>query len=150
MPDVVVPDTSCLIALTVLGRLDLLRNLHHSVVIPTGVAEEYGERLPDWISVMPVANVWLVKSLRAALGKGEAEVISLATQLPEAVAVLDDERARREARGLGLPITGTLGLLVRAKREGLLPSLADAIGRLDAAGFRVSYELRQEVLKHDA
>jgi len=81
------------------------------------------------------------------LGPGESEAIALAAQHPGALVVLDDLRARRVARDMGLRLTGTVGVLLRAKREGLLTSVSSALARAESVGFRVSIALRDEALR---
>jgi len=148
MPDPlrVVPDTSCLIALSALSLLDLLREFYGEVAVPRGVAEELGEPLPAWVTHVDAAPL-VVAALRESLGLGEAEVIAVAAAHPGTVAILDDERARAACRAMGVALTGTLGVLLRAKREGRLPSLSDALDALDAIGFRLSPELKAEARK---
>ena len=119
MPDRrVVPDTTCLIALSAVSLLDLLHEFYDVVVVPDAVAHEFGDPLPSWVEAAQGDPV-LVSALRQSLGPGEAEVIAVATQSADALAVLDDKRARATARAMGVRLTGTLGILLRAKREGL-------------------------------
>lgn len=141
----VIPDTSCLIALSALSLLDVLQRFYGQVVIPVAVAEEFGEPLPEWMTRVQ-ANPIVVAALRESLDHGEAEVIALAAQTTGALAVLDDQRARTVARAMGVELTGTLGILLRAKREGVLESLSSAIEVLERVGFHMSPELKARVL----
>jgi len=140
----VVPDTSCLIALSALSLLEVLKDFYREVMVPHAVAEEFGEPLPEW-TVRVDATPLLVAALRESLGAGEAEVIAVAAESPGAVAILDDHRARAAAKGMGVRLTGTLGILLRAKREGVLTSLTPALDVLDRVGFHISSELRSRV-----
>jgi predicted nucleic acid-binding protein len=81
------------------------------------------------------------------LGPGETEVLMLAFELPEAVVVLDDALARNVAETLGFHLKGTLGLLLDAKRLGLIPAVRPLIDQLHALRFRVSPNTRAVVLK---
>jgi predicted nucleic acid-binding protein len=76
-----------------------------------------------------------------ALGAGEIATMELAAAVG-GVAVLDDRDARRVARQRGLPLTGTLAILVRLRQLGAIGSLAETIARLDSIGFRTTSELR--------
>jgi predicted nucleic acid-binding protein len=145
----VVPDTSCLIALTGIGRLDLLATLYARVVVPTAVQREFGASLPSWIETveLDVTARPLANALSSTLGAGESETIALAAEEAPAVVILDDQRARRVARDTGLRLTGTIGVLLRAKREGLLPSVGEALRVAERVGFRVSPALRAEALR---
>jgi predicted nucleic acid-binding protein len=81
------------------------------------------------------------------LGLGETEVLMLAGENSGLVAVLDDGLARREADRRGIPVIGTLGLLVNAKRAGLVVSVKEYIDRLQFKRFRMSPLTRAAVLK---
>jgi hypothetical protein len=71
----------------------------------------------------------------------------LALELREAVVVLDDALARRVAETLGLNVTGTLGLLLDAKRAGLITAVGPLLDQLEALRFRVAPHTRTAVLK---
>lgn len=109
-----------------------------------GVALPVLEQVP-WVQVQaPVAaQGWQVAS---SLGAGEREALALALATPNARLLLDDGRARRFGRLLGLRMTGTVGGLARAQREGLVPRLAPRLDRLDALGFRLSAQARAMAL----
>ena len=81
------------------------------------------------------------------LGPGETEVLMLALELPEAVAVLDDALARQVAETLNLSLTGTLGLLIDAKRAGLISAVGPWLDQLQALRFRLAIHTRMAVLK---
>ena len=77
---------------------------------------------------------------------GEAEAIALASERQWRV-ILDDLRARAVAERMHLRIIGTVGILVRAKRAGLLPEVAPVLQSLSASGFYLSEPLKMEVLR---
>lgn len=81
------------------------------------------------------------------LGPGETEVLALALETKDAIAVLDDALARQVAEALKLPLIGTLGLLLNAKRVGLIPAVCPLIEQLDALGFRLASHTRAAVLR---
>jgi predicted nucleic acid-binding protein len=148
MPDpITVSNSSCLIGLEMAGRLDLLQRLYGTVVVPKAVAEECGNRLPPWFQVQMVQNQGMVRSLRLELGSGESEAMVLAGEAGASRLILDDKKARRMARQLGLPITGTLAVLLRAKQQGLLSSVRELLDDLAKARFRISDALVQETLR---
>ncbi len=76
-----------------------------------------------------------------------AEAIALAMELQDVSIILDDGKARRIAARLGLEVTGTLGVLIAAKKRGLIESVGTGLEALDQAGFRMSAELRAETLR---
>jgi hypothetical protein len=148
MPDgPTVANSSCIIALEAVGHLGILQQLYSGVLVPGAVAHECGPQLPAWIHVQTVQNQAAVNSLRLELGDGEAEAIALAVEVQATRLILDDKKARRIARQLQLPVTGTLAVLLRAKERGIIPRVADVIGALVASGFRLSDALIQEVLQ---
>lgn len=100
----------------------------------------------DWVAVRrPVSE--LAVPLVTDLGPGETEVLMLGLELREAVVVLDDTLARRVAEILGLRLTGTLGLLLDAKRAGLIMAVSPLLDQLHALRFRVAPNTRAAVLK---
>ncbi|MEN3002675.1 MAG: DUF3368 domain-containing protein [Armatimonadota bacterium] len=144
-PNAVV-DTSPLIALEKVEQLLLLPALFTTVYAPPAVVAEFGY-CPDWLQVQSPSNTLLIQMLREELDAGEAEVIALATELPDCEAVLDDLRARRKAMRLGLSVIGVVGLLVQAKRQGLVEALRPLLDTLRARGFYVSDALYEHALK---
>ena len=81
------------------------------------------------------------------MGRGEAEVLALALESADPVVMLDDAVGRRAAELLGIRLTGTLGLLLDAKRKGLVPTVAPVLDELDRLRFRVAPATRAAVLK---
>jgi predicted nucleic acid-binding protein len=139
------------------GLLELLRLRYGAVTIPTAVADELregtlrGVDLPafeglDWIRIRQPAGRLLLPIV-ADLGAGEREVLALGTETLDSLVVLDDALARQYARMLKLQLTGTLGVLLKAKEAGLLPALAPVLERLQHLRFRIDPETRQAVLR---
>ena len=153
-----VVNTSPLVFLGHLGRLELLRREGREVFIPRAVAEEVAEK-PDtaaqamqaacdtWMQVRDVADRSIVNLVQASLHKGEAEAIVLATELRAEWLVMDNQDARRFANRRGLKTVGTLGILLAAKQNGKVLSLQSEIERLLALGFYVNSRLAAAVLQ---
>jgi len=138
-------------------QLALLPALAGSVTIPPAVREELAEGrrrgvdLPvpenlDWVTVRAPAAISAERLIRD-LGRGETEVLMLALESSDAVAVLDDALARRIAVSLGIRLTGTLGLLIDAKKIGRLAAVAPLLDQLQTLGFRLASHTRTAVLK---
>lgn len=151
-------DTSPLIFLAKLDRLELLNRYADQVLAPPAVLREIGEyhdaanqKIEDarrsWLGVRAVEDRRVVDVLRADLDAGESEVIALTLEMQAERAILDDLDARRLARRVGVTPFGTLGLLLAAKLRGDLQSLRAEMDRLRQAGFRVSPTLAQTLLE---
>ncbi|HET7768871.1 MAG TPA: DUF3368 domain-containing protein [Chloroflexota bacterium] len=149
----VVSDTTPLIKLAGVGLLDLLPQLYGEVEIPEAVRDEYraGARPADprlealsWLRVRAVVPE---PELAAILGLGEAAAITLASGRDARVVLLDERVGRRLARGRELPVVGTLAVLVRAKRQGLIPAVGLVVDKMVDQGRRIGGALRTQVLR---
>lgn len=147
MPDVMVNSTP-LIALCNIGRLDLLEKLYGRIIIPQAVYDEVTEKedaacrqirqRPRWIEIAQVSDQSQKQMYRARLHDGEVEVMILAQGSPAtALVIIDDNAAKKTAKFLGLHVTGTLGVLLKAKRMGLVEHVAPIIDELCENGFYV-------------
>lgn len=145
---VVVSDASALIALEQIGQLALLERLFATLLIPPAVARETaaGATRPTWIHERPLAQPLSSQVLRASLGPGESEAISLALETHADLLIVDDRPARRLAQALGIPIIGTLGVLFAAKRKGIITAVRPHIDALLAADFRAAPDLVARIL----
>lgn len=148
MPEtLVITDTSCLIALTKIDVLYLLHKLYKYVIITEEIYSEFGEPIPEWIEVRQVGNKKYQQLLENTLDKGEASAIALAMELDNVLLVVDDLKGRKEATRLGIKITGTLGILFRAKQNGILTTLKPYLSQLQTAGFRLSTAVAEQLLR---
>ena len=156
---IVVSNSSPLIALARIGRLDILASLYRRVLIPEEVQHEVtvaGHGLPgadavqsaNWIEVATqktVADRSLVQACQD-LGAGERGTILLAKGLPADLVLLDEWKARRVARQAGLSIVGCLGILEAAVRSGLVSDLRQTYIDLLRHGIRLDIRLLQDSL----
>jgi predicted nucleic acid-binding protein len=141
----VVADTTCLIALERIGKIDLLPKLFLSIIIPPEVAREF-KTPPEWLLVKSSSNVSVLASLKSQVDDGEAAAIALAHELNLKV-ILDDKAGRSAAKQFGLSVLGTIGLLVMAKKRGLIRTFGPLIEDLEHYGFYMTEVLKQEVLR---
>lgn len=148
MTSPVVSNSSPLIALEQIGRLDLLEKLFGSVLIPPAVYQETlpTVALPAWITQHSLTQSVGPRVLRVSLGPGESEAICLALEVSASWLILDDRPARRLAQALGLTTIGTLGILLAAKRRGLIESVQPHMDALIQHGFFVAPDLYNRVL----
>jgi len=150
-------DTSPLQYLHQIKHLDVLPSLATRVLVPPAVVDELREGmrlgldLPDvntldWVEVLRPAGASALP-LVTDLGPGESEALALALEYREAVVVRDDRVARNVARTLGLRMTGTLSLLLDAKRAGRIERVTPLLNELESLGFRLADHTRAAVMK---
>lgn len=154
---IVVSDTSPITNLAAIGQLDLLRQLYQKVIIPEGVYHELtaiGGQHPgaivsslDWVEIQSTSDQLLVTALRIELDDGEAEAIALAQQISADLLLIDERRGRIVAERFGLRVVGLIGILVQAKRQGLIQQLKPHLDLLIRSGFWISQELYNRVLQ---
>ena len=156
-----VSNASPLINLARIGLFDLLHKLYGSLLVPSAVwhevvvqgagqagAEEV--KTADWITRQAIANEPLAQALRQELDAGEAEAIVLALETRAELLVMDERLGRETARHMGLRCIGLIGVLIAAKRRGLIESVRPHLDALrDVAGFRVEDALYHQVLKDE-
>jgi predicted nucleic acid-binding protein len=155
-PQTVIVNTTPIIALALIGKLDLLQHLYGKVVIPPAVwtevmaggASKVGMaelQEANWIQAVPLQDPRRA-DLLSDLDRGEAEVIALAQELNADLVIVDERLARRHAGRLGLTLTGTLGVLLKAKERGLVPAVGPLISQLRQDGIRLDDALVAEAL----
>lgn len=158
----VVSNTSPILNLAIIGRLALLRQQFPEIHIPPAVLDELRIEadLPGsqavregleqgWLKVAEVKDRPFVHLLQREVDHGEAEAIALAIQLQAEWTLLDEREGRCLAKGLGLRVTGVLGILLRAHSEGQCPSLLEVVKDLrEKAGFHIAPDLLSHLLQN--
>jgi hypothetical protein len=159
MSNSIISNTSPLIALSAIGDFDLLPQIFASVLIPKGVEQEIKAGVQpwhvnvavekairaEWMSVIAAPANATLCALQERLGAGEAEAIALADERKLPI-LIDDRLGRAVAAHLNLVVTGTLGVLAKAKSKGLIREVKPRIQRLRDAGIRYSNALTEEYL----
>lgn len=151
----VISNTTPLLSLLKIDQLLLLEKLYGKILIPHGVYEEIesGKEKPyyrdladvDWIDIEKIqdkkARFYLLD-----LDKGEAEVLILAKEYNADLVIIDELSGRRYAKQMNLTLTGTLGILLRAKSEGVIPSVKTLITVLEQKGSWFNPHLVADVI----
>ncbi len=145
----IIADTSCLIVLGKIEMLHLLKELYGTILVSEEVAGKSGNEVAEWIKIKQVQDRKTLEVISAFVDLGEASSIALTMETENSTIIIDDLKGRKVAGKLGLRITGTIGVLLKAKESNLIDSLKTVTEQLKASGFRISDELEQEILKHD-
>lgn len=152
----VIVNSTPLITLSKLRHLNLLRELYEEIIIPVAVKEEVTVKDDlasqdvldnlDWIKVVdcPVADRNIFSS---KLHAGEIEVLILAQNLQADLIIVDDKPARKAATFLGFEITGTVGVLVKAKKRELIKTVKPFIESMKEIEIRLSDDVIEMALR---
>ena len=151
-----IADSGPLICLARIGRIELLPRLFSKIFVPPEVWNEVtvrGQSHPGayevsqatWFTIQ-APDSQLVRPLSILVDAGEAEAIALAQTTPDCIILLDDSRARKIAERLNIKQIGTIGLLLRAKRSGLIEKIRPHIDALVENGIYIRQELVDAVL----
>ncbi|MDE6662117.1 MAG: DUF3368 domain-containing protein [Lachnospiraceae bacterium] len=148
----VVVNTTPLIALSYVGQLDILKKLYGEVIIPEAVYKELSVKAEsickkevdsslDWIRVDKIKNQMAKTMYKTQLHDGEVEVMILAQEVAADVVIIDDANAKKHAKYLKLPVTGTLGILIKAKQSGYIDALKPILQRMVESNIYISQNL---------
>ncbi|MBR4459655.1 MAG: DUF3368 domain-containing protein [Clostridia bacterium] len=150
----VIVNTTPLIAFSNAGCLDLLRKLYGEIVIPQAVMDEI---VREPARTMVSESPWILKRslsgeyepglFRAKLHAGEVEVMLLAKEIGADLVVMDDNAAKKTAKFMGFRVTGSLGVLLRAKREGCIPMVKPILSAMIADGFFIDEKIIRYMLE---
>lgn len=155
MPEVI-SNTSPFQYLHQLGQLQLLAEFYGRVLVPQAVVDELQAGLREGVSLPIVTDLPWVRLERLSVSpwplprdihRGEAEVLALAARYPGSLLLIDDRAARLHARAMGLRITGTAGVLLRAKREGRIGAVRPLLARLEGLGFHLAESTVGNILR---
>jgi len=154
----VICDSTALIGLAKIGKLDLLEKVYGEIFIPNAVFVEVvsrGKGRPGakevqdakWIHKRTVKDNRTVDMLASEMGRGEAEVLVLGKELSADWLIVDDERARNSAISAGFHIIGLAGILLLARQLELVSSLKPLLDELESKDFRLGIKIRKEILR---
>ncbi len=151
----VISNTTPLLSLLKIDKLNLLKELYGKIIIPEAVFREIenGKEKPyykdltkiDWIEIQKIKN----KSSRAYftdLDEGEAEVLILANEQNADLIIMDEIIGRRYVKHLEINLTGTMGVLLKAKNRGLIGSVKNLLTELTEKGTWLNPDLISKIL----
>ena len=147
MPKSIISDTSVLIVLERIGELNLLREVFGKVYITNEIKSEYRQAVPEWIIIVSVKNKSKIAELNNLMDLGEASAIALALELDDSYLIVDDIQARTIVKKLGIPFIGTAGVLISAKKKGLIKIVKPYLQKLRSVGFRLSDTVIEDILE---
>ena len=160
MTSIVVADAGPLIGMARTGHLSLLQQLYNSILIPPRVFEELkissgkpGAKVVSealnagWIEIADLKRASDSAILRLLIDAGEAESIQLALEQNAGLLIIDDRKGRKIAKSHGIQIIGTGGILISAKKAGLLGKVAPILNELAGVGYRLSPELCERIIE---
>jgi predicted nucleic acid-binding protein len=144
--NIVICDTSCLILLSKIDELELLNQLFDKVYTTHEIAREFRKKLPEKIIIQSPQNQHYQEFLQIETDKGEASAMALSYEIPDSILVLDDLKARKLADQLNLKYTGTFGIILKAKKSGIIKEVKPLIEKIRKTNFRFTEELFRIVL----
>ena len=152
----VIINNSPLVFLWILNLLPLLRELYTDVWIPEEVQEEFlrTETMArrssldnaPWIRTVSLADPQSA-SVYGRLDQGEASVLALAKEHDAHLVIIDEKKAREEAKRIGLPVRGTVGVLLEAKKKGLIDAIKPLLETLHDNGMYLEQSFIDDVLQ---
>ena len=145
----VIVNSTPLIVLSNINQLEILKKLYSEIYIPQAVYDEVTAKQDSacqqlknnlsWIHVCNIKNQNQKRMYQAKLHDGEVEVMILAQEIPPAdLVILDDNAAKKTAKFLGLKVTGSLGVILKAKKNNYISSVTDVMNQLITNGFYIS------------
>ena len=147
MDKIIISDTSCLISLSNIGLLHIIKDLYGEIIITSEVKAEFGGILPNWIIVVQAKDKLKQADIEDRLDKGEASSIALALEIPNSILIIDEIKGRNIAKSLNLEIIGTIGILLLASNKGLIKDVISVILKLVNRGFRLSDKLLDKIIE---
>ena len=154
----VIVNSTPLIALCHVNQLNILKELYGEVIIPRAVYDEISVKKDsvckkivdeslEWIHIQKIQNVMAKAMFKSQLHDGEVEVMILAKEQNADVVIIDDQNAKKYAKYLELPVTGTLGILIKAKQVGYIPELKPLLDVMVQNGIYIKNSLIEHCLE---
>ena len=156
----IVTNSTPLIGLTRIGSLNILEKLYGRIHIADGVYEELVVKRKNKIGVEEIKKAdWIIReqikdslaseTLQTELDRGEAETIVLARELSADLVIVDEHKARRVCKHLRLKVIGTVGVLLDARRRGIIKEVRPFLDKLRSSQFWMNDDLYRYALKKE-
>ena len=154
----VIVNSTPLIALCHVNKLSVLKQLYGEITIPKAVYDEISVKSDsvckkevdeslEWIHIQNIKNDMAKAMFKSQLHEGEVEVMILAMEQQADVVIIDDQNAKKYAKYLNLPVTGTLGILIKAKKNGFITELKPILDIMVKNGIYIKPSLIELCLK---
>lgn len=135
--DSIIPDTTCLILLSKIDEFGLLKLPGRTIITTPQVAAEFKNSLPVWIKIEKPPIGFYRKVSKMKLDKGEASVLALSLSIQGSILIIDDLKGRKTAEQLSIRYSGTLGLILQAKEQGILSEVKPILKKIEETNFRI-------------
>lgn len=152
----IISNTTPIITLLSISKLDILKDIYGKIIIPQAVYNEIEEGKNkafytdlskiEWIEIKQIKDREPLKYIYD-LDKGEAEVIVLANELKADLVIIDEKLGREYANHFNLKLTGTIGILLKAKEQGLTENIKPLLKTMKANGIWLSQKFINQILK---
>ena len=146
MPSTIISDASCFVLLSKIDSIELHKDVYGNVITTPEVEAEVRFTLPGWVTIQAAESRTMVNELALQVDLGEASAIALALETPGSTLILDDLKARKLAEHLGLDMTGTIGVILKAKIDNKIPAIAPLLSAIRRTNFRLSQQVEAEAL----
>lgn len=147
LENLVIADTSCLILLSKVDELDILKANYRRILVTPEIAEEFNQDIPDWIEVVETKDKKFQRLLEDSLDLGESTALTLSFETENSTVILDDLKARKIAIKLGVKVTGTIGVIIKAKLNGTIPSAKAILDKISNTDFRINSQIIDEAVR---
>jgi len=150
---ILIADSSALIALSIVDKLNILEEIFGNVYVPRAVYEEISkeDKLESYNLVQyckdKVLDIKSGANFNISLGKGESEAIVLYTEQNADFLLCDDKKAKKFAQSFGLKVIGSLGVLLKAKDAKLIDKIAPLLDILKDSKIFIDDKTYQLVLE---
>ena len=151
----IISNTTPIISLLKINKLDLLKNLYSTIYVPQSVYDEIQAgkdkdcyidlETIDWIKIKKI-NSLSARLCLFDLDDGEAETLILAQEQGADLVIFDEKCGRRYAKQMNIPVTGTIGILLRAKEKGFIDTIAPLLLELRNKSLWIDATLFEKAL----